>query len=82
MFAETFEELGVREDAAPECADEGGTREGGWLRRETEEDLLEEILVVKRVRRRWPRTSIVVVEDLGFGAVQLCTTPQRLGIHT
>ena len=39
MLAETFEELGIREDDSPVL-----TWKGGWLRRETEEDLLEELV--------------------------------------
>lgn len=46
------EELGVGEDAAPARADEGGAWEGGWLCREAEEDLLEEVLVVQGGQRR------------------------------
>lgn len=39
--AEAAEEAGVGGDAAPALADEGGAWEGGWLRREAEEDLRE-----------------------------------------
>jgi hypothetical protein len=41
VFAEAAEEAGVRENAAPTLADEGGARERAWHRREAEEDLLE-----------------------------------------
>lgn len=37
--AEAAEELGVRDEAAPTLAGEGGAKEGGWLRRQAEEDL-------------------------------------------
>jgi hypothetical protein len=63
VFAEAFDEVGVREDASPAGADEGCTWEGRRLRREAEEDLLEEILIVQRGHRQ--RTSIVIVQDLG-----------------
>jgi hypothetical protein len=36
VFPEAFEKPGIGEDAAPECANEGGLWEGGWLWRETE----------------------------------------------
>uniref|UniRef100_R7WDT6 Uncharacterized protein n=1 Tax=Aegilops tauschii TaxID=37682 RepID=R7WDT6_AEGTA len=52
VLAKAVGELGVREDAVPACADKGGTGEGGWLRRETEEDLLEEVLIFQRMHRR------------------------------
>lgn len=45
VLAKAAEELGVGEDAVPACADEGGTGDGGWLGREAEEDLLEEVLI-------------------------------------
>jgi hypothetical protein len=48
VFAEAAGESGVRDDAPPALADEGGAGERGRLRREAEEDFLEEILVVQR----------------------------------
>jgi hypothetical protein len=47
-LAETGEELGAGEDASPALADEGGAGEGRRLRREAEEDLLQEVLVFQR----------------------------------
>jgi len=51
--AEAAEEGRVGEEAAPALADEGGAREGGGERREAEEDLPVEVVVVRQ--RRWPR---------------------------
>jgi len=50
--AEAAEELGVGEEASPAPADGGCARKGGWLRREADEDLPEEIVVFKRGGRR------------------------------
>jgi hypothetical protein len=47
-LAETGIELGAGEDASPALADEGGAGEGRRLRREAEEDLLQEVLVFQR----------------------------------
>lgn len=66
VFAKAAEELGVRKDGAPALADEGGTGKRGWLWREAEEDLMEEILVFQRGHRRRPGISIVIIEDLGY----------------
>lgn len=49
VSTEALDELGVGEDAMPARADEGSTGERGWLRRQAEENLLEEVLVVQRV---------------------------------
>lgn len=48
MLAKATEELVVGEDAAPARADKGGAREGGWLWREADEDLLEKVLIIER----------------------------------
>uniref|UniRef100_A0A0E0JJY4 Uncharacterized protein n=1 Tax=Oryza punctata TaxID=4537 RepID=A0A0E0JJY4_ORYPU len=45
--AEATEEVGVGDEAAPLLADKGGVRDGGWLRGEVEEDLLEEVIIVR-----------------------------------
>lgn len=55
--AEAAEELGVGEDAAPALAHRRCTGERGWLRREAEEDLTEEVLVLQRGRRRRQGTT-------------------------
>jgi hypothetical protein len=52
VLAEAAEEAGVRDEAAPVFADEGGTGEGGRERRQAEEDLTEEIVVVRQGRRQ------------------------------
>lgn len=46
--AEAGEEPGVRDEAAPALADRGGARERGRERREAEQDLAEEVVVVQR----------------------------------
>jgi hypothetical protein len=46
VLAKAAYELGVGDDAAPWLAHRGCSREGRWLRREAEEDLLEEVIVV------------------------------------
>jgi hypothetical protein len=44
------EEARVAEQAAPARADEGGAEDEGGVRREAEEDLGEEVVVVQRQR--------------------------------
>jgi len=46
--AEAAEEPGVGDEAAPAPADRGGARERGRQRREAEQDLAEEVVVVQR----------------------------------
>lgn len=56
VLGEAVEELRVKYDVAPARADEGGARKGGWLVREAQEDLLEEVLVIQRgIRHRQKR---------------------------
>ena len=55
VLAEALEESAVGEDAMPALADEGSSEDGGWW--QAEEDLLQEILVVQRGRRRWRGTA-------------------------
>lgn len=52
VSTEAFDELGIGEDAAPAWADEGSAGERGWLWREAEENLVEEVLVIQRVHWR------------------------------
>lgn len=56
--AEAGDEFGVDGDASPPLADGGGAGKGGGLRRETEKDLTEEIVVFVRGRRRRRRRVI------------------------
>jgi hypothetical protein len=49
--AEVAEEAGAGDEAAPALADEGGTREGGGLWGEAQEDLREEVVVLHGERR-------------------------------
>jgi hypothetical protein len=52
--AEATEEPGVGDEASPVLADGVGAQEGGWPRREAEEDLPEHVLVERhgfRIRR-------------------------------
>jgi hypothetical protein len=51
VFPEALDEIGVTEDVSPLLADEGGAWKGGGLRREAEEDLLQEVLIVQGTRR-------------------------------
>jgi hypothetical protein len=46
VAAEAALELGVGDEAAPTLADEGGPGEGGRARRQAEENLPEQIVVV------------------------------------
>jgi hypothetical protein len=57
VIAEAAEESGVGEDAAPGLASVGGAAEGGWLRRETEEYLLEKVLDLQRGCRHRQRMA-------------------------
>jgi hypothetical protein len=50
--AEATEEAGVRDEAAPALADDGGAGERGRLRGEAEKDLGEQVVVVQRRHRR------------------------------
>jgi hypothetical protein len=53
---EAAEEPGVGDEASPVRADRGGAQQGGWLRREAEEDLPEHVLVERQgfgIRRRF-----------------------------
>ena len=50
--AEAAAEVGVGDEAAPALADEGGAGERGGLRREAEEDLGEDVVVVRQSHRR------------------------------
>jgi hypothetical protein len=52
VLAEAAEEAGIRDEAAPAFADEGGAGEGGRQRRQAEEDLTKEIVVVRQGRRQ------------------------------
>jgi hypothetical protein len=61
--AEAAEEAGVGDEAAPALADGGCAGEGGGLRRETDEDLAEEVVVVQWPGRR--RADVVVVAAAG-----------------
>ncbi|KAG2564944.1 hypothetical protein PVAP13_7NG046067 [Panicum virgatum] len=47
---EAAQELGIVDEAGPALADEGGAGEGGRPRREAEEDLTEEVVVVRQGR--------------------------------
>nr|CAB3465478.1 unnamed protein product [Digitaria exilis] len=51
------EEAGVGDEAAPALADEGDPGKGGRLRRHAEEDLAEEVVVVREGYRRRSRPS-------------------------
>lgn len=53
--AESTVEVGVGDDAVPELADEGGAWEGGGERREAQEDLPENVFVVRQGLRRRQR---------------------------
>jgi hypothetical protein len=75
IFAEASEKLRVGEDVAPSRTNEGGAGERGWLWREPEKDLTEEVLVVQQGRRCRRGASIVVVDDLGHGAARPCGRP-------
>jgi len=50
--AEAAAKVGFGDEAAPALADEGGAGERGRLRRQAEEDLGEEVVVVRQSRRR------------------------------
>jgi len=50
--AEAAEEMGIGDDAAPGLADSCGAGEGARPRREAEQELGEEVLVIQRGRRR------------------------------
>ena len=52
VLAEAAEESGVREEAAPPRADSGGAGQGGGLRGDAEQDLLQEVVVLERRRGR------------------------------
>ena len=52
VCAEAPKESGVDEDASPTLADGGGAGEGGRLRGEAEEDLLEEVVVLEHLGYR------------------------------
>jgi hypothetical protein len=51
-LAEPGEKLGTGKDASPSLANEGGAGEGRRLRREAEEDLLQEVLIFQRRHNR------------------------------
>jgi hypothetical protein len=54
--AEAAEEAGDGDEDSPMLADGGGAQEGGWMRREAEDDLPEHVLVERqgfRIRRRF-----------------------------
>jgi hypothetical protein len=57
VAAEAADEVGVSDEAAPARADEGGTGKGGGLRRKTEEDLGEQVVIFQRRRRRRRRQA-------------------------
>jgi len=65
--AEVAEESGVREEAAPALADEGGAGKRGRERRQAEQDLPEDVVVVRKVRRRRRRAGCLAHLDLGEG---------------
>jgi len=65
--AEAAEESGVREEAAPALADEGGAGKRGRERRQAEQDLPEDVVVVRKVRRRRRRAGCLAHLDLGEG---------------
>jgi len=52
VLAEAAEEARVGDEAAPVFADEGGAREGRRERRQAEEDLTEDVVVVRQGHRR------------------------------
>jgi hypothetical protein len=62
-IAEATEELAVGGEASPALGDEGGAQEVGRLRGEAEEDLVEEVVVIQRMRqfRRRQRGSAAAV---------------------
>jgi hypothetical protein len=61
MVAEAAEEEGVFDEAESALADERGTGEEGWQRGEAEEDLPEEVVVIRRghCRRRCAAAALV-----------------------
>jgi len=63
--AEAAEESGVREEAAPALADEGGAGKRGRERRQAEQDLPEDVVVVRKVRRRRRRAGCLAHLELG-----------------
>jgi hypothetical protein len=74
---ELAEEPGVGDEASPVLADRGGPQEGGWPRREAEEDLLEHVLMERQgfgIRRRFAAAghsdAIPARVDLGMEAAE------------
>jgi hypothetical protein len=67
------EEFGVVDEASPALVDRGGTMQGGRLRRETEEDLPQHIIVVRQGGRlRWrgdaaAAAAVATLAELSWG---------------
>jgi hypothetical protein len=81
--AEEAEELGVGDEASPALADGGGAQEGGRLRREAEEDLLEHIFVERQVFRR-RRFAAVATDAAGqsVAALDLGMAAAAAAVHS
>jgi hypothetical protein len=63
---ETAGEAGVGDEATPALADGGCAGERGGLRREAEEDLAEEVVVVQRPGRRRPGVAAAAAAHLAL----------------
>jgi hypothetical protein len=73
--AKAAEELWIGDKAPPAPADGGGAWEGGWLRRETDEDLPEHVLDVQQGGRR-PLFAAAATDAAGHSGAVLI----RLGL--
>jgi hypothetical protein len=65
---EAAEELAVGGEASPALGDDGRAQEVGRLRREAQHDLMEEIVVIQRMRhfRRQRQGSAAAVAHIGL----------------